>query len=510
MPRSCIETFAKTGWMLRSPRLHDALFFFFIAGILVYGAAFAAYMLASFDLVNLIRDVNADDAFYYYEIASNLSEGEFSTFDGGITRTNGYHPIWMLLITPFYWVFDKEAALFAIKAFEIMLVAGGVALVAVAARLAHLPWVLLFAALPMLYRRPALFWGMEAAAALFMLGLLFLAGLLYARNPMRWKWLLAAVAFALPWVRLEYVAISFAVTAVLCLVEWSRHRRAPGESTVAAIRAATPSPFCTFVPFIAACAGILTYFIYNGIVFGGVVPVSGATKQAWASAWWEQEGGYSLARKFSNTLQHHAFGYDEFLAMAAIVASLALVWWIARRSRDRSDWLALAFLLCVSGLAMGHLAKSAETVLTVHLQMLMHGNSDWYFVPAYLMMVLVLPVVCYAAIHLVRRFVEPKTAGVLSVGIVAVGAILLFPRTDFDGPFEFVDAYSDNNRLGRNIPSYMGVRIMDRLLPDDSVVGSWDAGVIGYFSRFPVVNLDGLVNSYDYLHATNAIKERLC
>ena len=240
MPRSCIEAVAKTGWVLRSPRLHDELFFLFLAGILVYGAAFAGYMLTNFDLVNLIRDVNTDDAFYYYEIASNLSEGKFSTFDGGITRTNGYHPIWMLLITPFYWVFDKETALFAIKAFEIMLVAGGVALVAVAARLARLPWILLFAALPMLYQQPALFWGMEAAAALFMLGLLFLAGLLYARNPMRWQWLLAAVAFALPWVRLEYVAISFAVTAVLCLVEWSRHRRAPGESAIAAIRAATP------------------------------------------------------------------------------------------------------------------------------------------------------------------------------------------------------------------------------------------------------------------------------
>ena len=128
-------------------------------------------MLARFDLVNLIRDVSTDDAFYYFQIARNLAEGKFSTFDGGITRTNGYHPLWLFLITPFYWVFDREAALFAIKAFEIMLVAGGVALVAAAARLARLPWVLMFAALPMLYRLRALFLGLEAAAALFMLGL---------------------------------------------------------------------------------------------------------------------------------------------------------------------------------------------------------------------------------------------------------------------------------------------------------------------------------------------------
>ena len=204
-----------------SSRLHNALFVLFIGGILAYGAGFAWYMLARFDLVNLIRDVNADDSFYYFQIARNLADGKFSTFDGGITRTNGYHPLWLFLITPFYWVFDKEAALFAIKAFEIMLVAGGVALVTAAARLARTPWVLTFAALPMLYQQRALFLGMEAAAGLFMLGLFILTACLFARSPARWKWPLATVAFALPWVRLEYVAISLAATAALCLIEWS-------------------------------------------------------------------------------------------------------------------------------------------------------------------------------------------------------------------------------------------------------------------------------------------------
>ena len=40
---------------------------------------------------------------------------------------------------------------------------------------------------------------------------------------------------------------------------------------------------------------------------------------------------------------------------------------------------------------------------------------------------------------------------------------------------------------------------MNRILPDNSVIGSYDAGVVAYFSRFPVVNLDGLMNSYAYL-----------
>ncbi len=138
--------------VISSSSLHNALFALFLAGILAYGAGFAWYMLARFDLLNLIRDVSIDDAFYYFQIAHNLADGQFSTFDGGITRTNGYHPLWLWLITPFYWIFDKETALFGIKAFEIMLIAGAVVLIAVAAWLARLPWILLFAALPMLYQ----------------------------------------------------------------------------------------------------------------------------------------------------------------------------------------------------------------------------------------------------------------------------------------------------------------------------------------------------------------------
>ena len=49
-------------------------------------------MLAAFDLVNLIRDANYDDSFYYFQIAYNLSQGKFSTFDGGITQTTATTP----------------------------------------------------------------------------------------------------------------------------------------------------------------------------------------------------------------------------------------------------------------------------------------------------------------------------------------------------------------------------------------------------------------------------------
>ena len=42
-----------------------------------------------------------DDAYYYFKVAQNISEGHGSTFDG-INRTNGYHPLWMLICIPIF------------------------------------------------------------------------------------------------------------------------------------------------------------------------------------------------------------------------------------------------------------------------------------------------------------------------------------------------------------------------------------------------------------------------
>lgn len=42
-----------------------------------------------------------DDAYYYFKVAQNISEGHGSTFDG-INKTNGYHPLWMIVCVPIF------------------------------------------------------------------------------------------------------------------------------------------------------------------------------------------------------------------------------------------------------------------------------------------------------------------------------------------------------------------------------------------------------------------------
>ena len=474
--------------MRLSERLHNALFALFLLAMLGYGVAFAAHMLSQFDIINLVRDVNLDDSFYYFEIASNMAEGQFSTFDGGITRTNGYHPLWLWLITPFYWFLDKEAALFAIKAFEILLIAGAAMLVAVAARLARLPWILLLGLLPALYQTPGLYQGMEAAAGLFTLALFLLALVLYGRDAARWRWLLAAVAFALPWARLEYVAISLAGTGALLLLEWTWQERRCGE-----LKFTLPN-LRTFVPIFGAIAGILSYFAYNQLVFGGPVPVSGATKQAWAQDRWQEAGGYDFPQNLREMMALPVFD-DELLVAAGIIVGAALLWWWLRRE----DRLLLLFVAGVASLAAGHLVRFALSVLTVHPD---EPFWPWYFAPAYLMMALAYPVGCMVALYLARRFVLPRkarAAGILRVAVVVPFVAIPLAQADVSRPFRNADAWSEEVALSAETLRVMSILVMNRLLPEGSIIGSWDAGIIGYFSEFPVVNLDGLVNDYAYL-----------
>ncbi len=48
-----------------------------------------------------LRWFTRDDAYYYFKVAQNISEGHGSTFDG-INPTNGYHPLWMLVCIPIF------------------------------------------------------------------------------------------------------------------------------------------------------------------------------------------------------------------------------------------------------------------------------------------------------------------------------------------------------------------------------------------------------------------------
>ena len=76
-----------------------------VLSVLVFSSSFLYSLLINsvnvYDLF-LLGGVN-DDSFYYLKTALNLSKGLGSTFDG-INPTNGYQPIWLLVLVGLFKV----------------------------------------------------------------------------------------------------------------------------------------------------------------------------------------------------------------------------------------------------------------------------------------------------------------------------------------------------------------------------------------------------------------------
>jgi hypothetical protein len=72
----------------------EILLFVKVLGIGLYAALSDAPNLSN-------RWFIRDDAYYYFKVAQNISEGRGSTFDG-INRTNGYHPLWLWVNIPIF------------------------------------------------------------------------------------------------------------------------------------------------------------------------------------------------------------------------------------------------------------------------------------------------------------------------------------------------------------------------------------------------------------------------
>ena len=50
-----------------------------------------------------------------------------------------------------------------------------------------------------------------------------------------------------------------------------------------------------------------------------------------------------------------------------------------------------------------------------------------------------------------------------------------------------------------NDAAYNAALWLNQNIPESAIVGSWNAGVIGYYSKQPVINLDGLINNFELL-----------
>ena len=57
----------------------------------------AIFVLSFYAVGYFPNGIFEDDAYFYFQIAKNILDFNYSTFDG-ISTTNGYHPLWMAIL----------------------------------------------------------------------------------------------------------------------------------------------------------------------------------------------------------------------------------------------------------------------------------------------------------------------------------------------------------------------------------------------------------------------------
>lgn len=412
-----------------------------------------------------------DDAFYYFGIARNIADGAGSTFDG-LHLTNGYHPLWMLVCVATYLVgFDDVAAIRALLVLQLATWVGALWVLAGVVARAVGSWPLLADrddAGPAARRGGlllGLLWfalganpfvlklfvnGMETGLAALVASLLLALSVREGGDPLRRPVASAAL------LALAFLTRTDAAVILAALFVWTVLRRRGLDRQVVGVGG-------------SLAAVVVAYLATNVAIVGDPMQVSGTTKRV------DLDGGRAVT----------------LLVCVALGALLLLAGRRAATPDPASKlpraraWLgATAWFPAGCLLLLGY-----EWAFTVDIFL-------WHYAPEVLWC-LVAMVVAVADVFEGATVEKPaEHAGPRSW---AVAALLLLPFA-FGGLWQ-VGQFTDPELRSLQLGDRAAAEWMAENLPADAVVASWDAGVIGYFAERPVVNLDGLVNSFEWYDA---------
>jgi hypothetical protein len=407
----------------------------------------------------------ADDAFYYFQIARNVSSGKGLTFDS-VHPTNGFQPLWLFLLVavfkfvsgdvwPLRVVALVEAGLIAVAAAGVFRVLHG--------RIGTGPALVAAISIVALPGSPSVFrTGMESSLLLCLFVFVWERWLaLSEAGPPSTRGclglgLLSGLAFL---ARIEAIVFVLAL-----LILGARRWRADVKSLIALL---TPPVLI-----------VASYAAWSGLVFGTMLPISGVVKVHWVG---EESLASSLRWSLDppwiyQTMVCRLFGEAALLDCppvalvlygSLVVLALAFGWCFRDTLRVVVRQSAAGFIFLAGGLMV------IADLLSVHYL------ETWYQGP----IMLSIAVLVGSLLSQWRRLTR------LAVATVVLVAVARVPMTAW--------------RVHDPTASYAYYRIQaadwarENTATSDRI-GSWNAGTFGYFSHRRVVNLHGLVNDVDY------------
>ncbi len=392
-----------------------------------------------------------DDAFYYFEIAQRLSQGQGATFDG-LNYTNGFHPLWLLLCVPVFWaglagtiavqlILSLQFALAAVMLFLLLkpvitkqVAAGSFLVIIIVSVIIHPFLVKVFVN------------GLESVLYCFILALLLRQLTSIGDNEP--GLLLKRVAFHSLLVSLAFLARTDALflwISIFGIQLWQ----------VSQFGSKILKPFLRF--WILPATTAVIYFSANYYYFGVLTQVSGQLKR--------------VPLHFDNV----SLSILVFAVLVAFAAKAARSKNLSRTALfTRQTFVFVPFLAC----------------LISYYSFLQGFKALWYFAPVVLYLLSLF--ITFASDLLEQAGSDLKTRS-------KIGLLLAMPF--FLSAMLSWRSFASSGSIQMGLAHQSAAKWISEHLPPQAILASWDAGILGFYTKQPVVNVDGVVNSAQFLEA---------
>lgn len=420
----------------------------------------------------LIERLVSDDAFYYLTIARNVVGGAGATFDGA-TPTNGFHPLWLVCLLPIYAVAGDHAelALRLSLALGALLSAATVALLGATVKAWTRDSLTGALAAALLALNPYAIMegvnGLETALALLMLTVVLA---LLARDPAGWRGVLVLglASGALVLARSDMALVLAGLYAYLLCSRRMRFWPLAGAGGVAGFMVAL------WLAWSWATVGAL---VQSSAV---AIPwlVRARMEDAVASGW--MTPAQIAGRVWRHFWQTSLYQWLNYAGVGLLAGLIGLAARVASRARARIP----------AGRQPGWVWWGGAGTLAMLLasEFIRFSLREWYIAP------LALWSAVLGAGLLAPWAALPKTRRLLVI-VCAALALVAGGQAGRD--------LSTRGRYWFQSDQYAAARWIAAHTPPDAIVGSWTAGIYGYFAERRVVNLDGVVN-WDAIRAYRA------
>jgi len=447
----------------------------------IMGAIFV-FTLAWLPVQFAINHFYYEDFFYYLKVAENIVSGQGVSLDGEAT-TNGFHPLWMLAIILIQAITNPDLAVHITLTLAALLHLGQVYLIfrileqSANKKIAH------FVAIFYLFNYRIIacnLCGLETPLmAFFILGVIYFLIKYHNLTSIRWAIKLGIL--------LGFAILSRFDILILTgiIIAWILIDSRFGKYYQQRISTA-------FIVSISSCVILLPWFIWSSINSATLLPNSLAALKVWSfsgfnlqqagvdsvlsllirkmftAAWWLSDTA-NLFGLWPIVLPTAYKNWPAFLVLMVFITIFLGLWLI--RSPQYTAFRSVLFVYAVAHLGYYSLFANARVR---------------YLIPSSIIIIVL------AAMLIAELLQQINTQKVKRMALFFYVVILI------NSLLAGLSAWQQHQGAARTHIEHTNLYqtaywIRDHL-PENAIIGSWNAGILSYYSHRTIVNLDGVMN----------------